>query len=55
MSSESDLDRQISMLMQCQYLKEAEVRQLCERAREILVDEANVQQVSSPVTVRMCV
>ena len=53
MPSESDLDRQIGMLMRCQYLKETEVRQLCERAREILVDEANVQQVSSPVTVCM--
>ncbi len=47
----SDLDRQIEQLKRCEYLKESEVKALCSKAREILVDESNVQRVDSPVTV----
>lgn len=32
---------------------EAEVKALCAKAREILVEESNVQRVDSPVTVRI--
>jgi hypothetical protein len=49
--SNSDLDRQIEQLKRCEYLKESEVKALCARAREILVDESNVQRVDAPVTV----
>lgn len=51
MSSTSDLDRQIEQLKRCEYLKESEVKALCTKAREILVDESNVQRVDAPVTV----
>lgn len=47
----SDLDRAIEQLKRCEYLKESEVKALCGRAREILVDEGNVQRVDAPVTV----
>lgn len=47
----SDLDRQIAQLKSCQHLKESEVKALCAKAREILVDESNVQRVDAPVTV----
>ena len=50
--SNSDLDRQIEQLKKCEYLKESEVKALCAKAREILVDESNVQRVDAPVTVR---
>lgn len=33
-------------------IKEAEVKALCAKAREILVEESNVQRVDAPVTVR---
>ena len=49
--SSSDLDRQIDQLKRCEYLKESEVKALCSKAREILVDESNVQRVDAPVTV----
>jgi serine/threonine-protein phosphatase 4 catalytic subunit len=49
----SDLDRQIEQLKNCQILKEVEVKELCSRAREILIEEANVEKVFSPVTVRI--
>lgn len=52
MSSNSDLDRQIEQLRRCDFLKESEVKALCAKAREILVDESNVQRVDAPVTVR---
>ena len=47
----SDLDRQIEQLKRCEYIKEAEVKALCAKAREILVEESNVQRVDAPVTV----
>ena len=47
----SDLDEQIERLKRCEYLKESEVKSLCEKAREILIDESNVQRVDAPVTV----
>jgi hypothetical protein len=49
--SVSDLDRQIAALRRCEYLKESEVKAICAKAREILVDESNVQRVDAPVTV----
>lgn len=48
----SDLDRQIELLRRCETIKESEVKALCSKAREILVEESNVQRVDSPVTVR---
>ena len=48
----SDLDRQIEQLRRCEIIKESEVKALCSKAREILVEESNVQRVDSPVTVR---
>ena len=51
MTSTTDLDEQIERLKKCEYLKEAEVKALCERAQEILSEESNVQRVDSPVTV----
>jgi len=47
----SDLDRQIEMLRRCEIIKESEVKDLCRKAREILLEESNVQRVDSPVTI----
>ena len=49
--SVSDLDRQIEQLKRCEYIKESEVKNLCAKAREILVEESNVQHVDAPVTI----
>ncbi|CAI9770506.1 unnamed protein product [Fraxinus pennsylvanica] len=46
-----NLDGQIDQLMQCKPLLEQEVRALCEKAKEILMEESNVQPVKSPVTI----
>ncbi|KAK4379608.1 hypothetical protein RND71_001470 [Anisodus tanguticus] len=50
-STHGNLDEQISQLMQCKPLSEPEVRALCEKAKEILMEESNVQPVKSPVTI----
>ncbi|CAK9177439.1 unnamed protein product [Ilex paraguariensis] len=50
-NTHGNLDEQISQLMQCKPLSEPEVRGLCEKAKEILMEESNVQPVKSPVTI----
>lgn len=45
--------RQIEKLRRCELISEAEVKTLCAKAREILAEESNVQQLDSPVTVRL--
>ena len=47
----SDLDRQINLLRNCECIKESEVKALCLKAKEILMDESNVQRVETPVTI----
>lgn len=46
----SDLDNWIEQLKKCQPLLERDVKTLCEKAVEILVEESNVQRVDAPVT-----
>lgn len=43
--------RQIAQLKRCEPISEQEVKQLCAKAQEILIEEGNVQYVDSPVTV----
>ena len=45
------LDRQIETLMECKPLSESDVKQLCERAKEVLILESNVSVVRAPVTI----
>lgn len=42
------LDGWIESLMACKQLSEADVQRLCEKAREVLQDESNVQPVVCP-------
>ena len=51
MGSTSDVDKWIEQLKRCEHIKESEVKLLCAKAREILIEEGNVQRVKSPVTV----
>ena len=43
-------DELIQQLFECKPLTEAQVKELCERAREIFVKESNVHLVRAPVT-----
>jgi len=46
-----ELDQLIEHVHQCKQLVENQVRMLCQKAKEILVTESNVQPVRSPVTI----
>jgi serine/threonine-protein phosphatase 4 catalytic subunit len=46
-----DINQWIEQLKKCEYIKESEVKALCNRAKEILINESNVQNIESPVTV----
>jgi len=37
--------------MGCQHLPEADMKTLCDHVRSILMEESNIQPVSSPVTI----
>lgn len=43
--------RQIDLLKRCEIISEQQVKDLCSKAKEILIEEGNVQYVDSPVTV----
>ena len=47
----SSLDENIETLRKCECIKEAEVRELCNKARDIFLEESNIQQIHSPITV----
>jgi len=47
----SDLDEQIETLKNCKLITEKQVKELCNKAREILIEESNVQCVDAPVTI----
>ncbi len=44
-------DRQIHQLNRCEVIPESAVKDLCLKAKELLMEEGNVQYVDSPVTV----
>ena len=45
------LDQQIERLLTCKPLSENEVKNLCEKAKEILIQDSNVAAVRAPVTI----
>ena len=47
----SQIDKQIEQLRKGEIISEQEVKFLCAKAREILVEEGNVQRVDSPITI----
>lgn len=47
----SDLDRAIAQLRACRPIPEVQVREICHKARELLIEEGNVVTVTAPVTI----
>ncbi len=45
------LDEDIERLLKCEPLNEKQVKELCEKAKEVFEKEGNVQPVNSPVTI----
>ena len=46
-----DLDKAIETLKSCQIIPEEDVKSLCNKAKEILMEEQNVHHVPIPATV----
>ncbi|XP_065180930.1 serine/threonine-protein phosphatase 6 catalytic subunit-like [Sycon ciliatum] len=46
-----DLDQWIDIAKECKYLPENDLRKLCEYVCDLLLEEGNVQPVSTPVTI----
>lgn len=46
-----DIDKWVEQVKECKYLEEKDLKELCERVKELLLEESNVQPVSSPVAV----
>jgi len=44
-------DHWISDLKRCKFLQEDDMKILCDRVRSLLMEESNIQPVSSPVTI----
>lgn len=51
MSRSLDLDRCIEQLMDCKTVSENTLRCLCEKAKELLLEDSNVLQLQAPITV----
>lgn len=47
----TDVDGWIEQLKRCECLSEIEAKTLCDKVREILLNEDNVQTVLTPITV----
>ncbi|GAM90202.1 hypothetical protein ANO11243_082430 [Dothideomycetidae sp. 11243] len=47
----SDLDKAIAQLRACRPIPEIQVREVCYKARELLIEEGNVVIVNAPVTI----
>lgn len=50
-ASPATVDKWITKVEKCEHLAESELKQLCDLVKEILMEESNVQPVTSPVTV----
>ena len=47
----ADVDKWISILKQCKYLDERSVRTLCNKVKEVLFEESNVQETPAPTII----
>ena len=47
----NNLDEQIEQLRKCQYITEIEVKLLCEKAKELFIEESNIVIIDAPITI----
>ena len=50
-SANGNVDKWVELTAECKYLPENELKQLCDLVCDLLLEESNIQPVSSPVTV----
>lgn len=44
-------DEWLQIVRKCQYLPETDLKRLCEMVKELLMEESNIQPISTPVTI----
>ncbi|CAG2065226.1 unnamed protein product [Timema podura] len=47
----ADIDKWIDIAKECKYLPENDLKKLCDMVCDLLLEESNIQPVSTPVTV----
>ena len=50
--SDIEVDKQISILKRCECIKESEVKDLCNKVKEIFACESNMVNIKCPITVK---
>lgn len=51
MQSLSDLEKALEKLFKCELLDEDTIKNLCEKCKEVLINESNITNINCPVTV----
>jgi serine/threonine-protein phosphatase 6 catalytic subunit len=51
MSAQADVDAWLEIVKEGKILPERDLRILCEKVKELLIEESNVQPVQAPVTI----
>jgi len=51
MSGATDIDQWLEKVKQGNVLPERDLRILCEKVKELLIEESNVQPVKAPITI----
>jgi len=46
-----NVDEWLEAVRKCHYLPEKDMKQLCEKVKELLMEESNIQPVHTPVTI----
>lgn len=41
----------LEQISKCQFLSEPDIKKLCDKVKELLIEESNIQPVAAPVTV----
>jgi hypothetical protein len=49
-TSGMDVDKWMEHVKTCKFLEEPDLKMLCEKVKELLLEESNVQPVASPIT-----
>jgi len=49
--SNEELDQWLATVRECKFLPEPSLKKLCDRVKELLLEESNVQPVNTPVTI----
>lgn len=50
MESGYNIEKWLEHIKKCKFLEEPDLKMLCEKVKELLLEESNVQPVAAPIT-----